>query len=99
MSVKIGMRLSHPGSYIRNWVLPENMTVKQAAEHLGVGRQALDALLNGRSALTPEMALRMEKAFGADMNNLLRMQLDFESQAVRERADSIMSTVQPYHAA
>ena len=93
------MKLSHPGSYVRNWVLPEDITVKEAANHLGVGRQALDSLLNGRSSLTPEMALRIEKAFGDSLENLLRMQVNHDSQAIRLRADEIVSTVRPYKAA
>jgi len=99
LAIKIGMKLSHPGSYIRNWVLPENMTVRQAASHLGVGRQALDALLNGRSSLTPEMAFRVEKAFGNSMEGLLRMQLNHDAQAVRARSDEIASSVRPWRAA
>jgi addiction module HigA family antidote len=80
-------------------VLPENMTVKEAAAHLGVGRQALDSLLNGRSSLTPEMALRIETAFGGSMEGLMRMQLNHDSQAVRERAAEIASSVRPWRAA
>lgn len=99
MSIKIGMTPSHPGSYIRNWVLPEGMTVKEAAEHLGVGRQALDALLNGRAALSPEMALRIEQAFGDSMDGLLRMQLNYDAHAMRARADEIAGSVRPYQAA
>jgi addiction module HigA family antidote len=99
MSIKIGMTPSHPGAYIRNWVLPESMIVKEAAEHLGVGRQALDALLNGRAALSPEMALRIEQAFGDSMDGLLRMQLNFDAYAIRARANEIVGSVRPYQAA
>jgi plasmid maintenance system antidote protein VapI len=54
----------------------------QAAEILKVRRATLSDLLHGKAALTPKMALRIEKAFGPDMNHLLRMQL-----ALRRRAD------------
>jgi addiction module HigA family antidote len=47
----------------------------RAAEILKVRRATLSDLLHGKAALTPEMALRIEKAFGPDMNHLLRMQL------------------------
>jgi addiction module HigA family antidote len=99
MVIKKKMRPSHPGSYVRNWVLPEGMTVTQAAKHLGVARQALDALLNGRSSLSPEMALRLEKAFGQPMEVLMRMQLAFETYSVREREAEITGGVEPYQAA
>lgn len=99
MTVKIGMRPSHPGSYVRHWVLPEDMTVTQAAKHLGVARQALDALLNGRSSLSPEMALRIEKAFGQPMETLMRMQLAYDAYAMRQREKEIAAEVAPYEAA
>jgi len=99
MSIKIGMRPSHPGSYIRNWVIPEGMTVTQAAKHLGVARQALDALLNERANLSPEMALRIEAAFGQPMQSLMRMQLLFDAHAIQLRRREIVANVEPFHAA
>jgi addiction module HigA family antidote len=53
------------------------MTVKDAAKQLGIGRPALSNFLNGKAALSTEMALRLEKAFGADRNRLLDMQAAF----------------------
>ncbi|MAW81861.1 MAG: addiction module antidote protein, HigA family [Parvularcula sp.] len=99
MAIKIGMRPSHPGSYVKNWVLPEGMTVTQAAKHLGVTRQALDALLNERSTLSSEMALRIEKAFGQPMEALMRMQLIYDAHAVRQQEAEIARKVEPYCAA
>ena len=68
---------------------PLNLTVTKAARILGVTRPALSALLNCRAALSPEMALRIEKAFGPKMDTLLRMQAAYEIAEVRERAAEI----------
>jgi addiction module HigA family antidote len=59
------------------------MSVKDAAERLGVGRPALSNFLNGKSALSPEMAVRLEKAFGADQKRLLDMQAAYDRQERR----------------
>ncbi|MFX0561142.1 HigA family addiction module antitoxin [Tepidibacillus infernus] len=64
----------HPGTYVRQTIIPSGMTVKAAAERLGIGRPALSNFLNGNSSLSPEMAVRLERAFGADRKQLLDMQ-------------------------
>ncbi len=69
---------AHPGFHIRATIIPKGMSVKKAAELLGVGRPALSNLLNGRAGLSTEMAARLEKAFGADPQELLKMQAEFE---------------------
>jgi len=80
------MRPSHPGQFIRMEVIePLGLSVTDAAKVLGVTRPALSALLNERAALSPEMALRVEKAFGPKMDTLLRMQTSFEIYEVRKR--------------
>jgi addiction module HigA family antidote len=62
---KIGMTPPHPGSFIREEILDElRLSISQAAEALGVRRATLSDLVNGNAALSPEMALRIEKAFG-----------------------------------
>jgi len=68
---------------------PLGLTVTKAAEALGVTRPALSALLNQHSALSPDMALRIEKAFGPKMDTLLRMQTAFEIAEARDRQDQI----------
>ncbi len=80
---------AHPGPYIRQSVLPENLTVKDAAEMLGVGRPALSNLLNGRAALSPEMAMRIEKAFQFDASDLLGMQARHDEFLARAVEDDI----------
>ncbi len=83
-------RPAHPGQFVRMEVIePLNLTVTRAAGILGVTRPALSALLNCRAALSPEMALRIEKAFGPKMDTLLRMQAAYEAAEVRERAAEI----------
>ncbi len=74
----------HPGTYVRESVIPVGMTVTDAARRLGIGRPALSNFLNGKSALSPEMAARLEKAFGADRKRLLDMQVAHDRQAVKK---------------
>jgi addiction module HigA family antidote len=65
----------HPGDLIKTEVIePLGLSVSKAADILKVRRRAtLSDLLHGKAALTPEMALRIERAFGPDMDHLLRM--------------------------
>lgn len=81
---------AHPGQFIRMEIIePLDLTVTKAARVLQVTRPALSALLNGRASLTPEMALRIEKAFGPKMDTLLRMQLAFDIAAARANEASL----------
>jgi addiction module HigA family antidote len=83
-------RPAHPGQFIRMEVIePLNLSVTHAARILGVTRPTLSALLNGRAALSPEMALRIEKAFGPKMDTLLRMQTAYEIAEARDREANI----------
>ena len=80
----------HPGDLIRTEIIEElGLTVKKAAEILKVRRATLSDLLHGKAALTPDMALRIEKAFGPDMDHLLRMQLAYDVAKTREHARKI----------
>lgn len=79
----------HPGLYIKNQVLPSGLSVKAAAELLGVGRPALSNLLNGKAALSSEMALRIEKTFGASQKDLLLMQAQFDQYQARLRDQNV----------
>jgi len=83
-------RPSHPGQFIRMEIIePLGLSVTEAAQVLGVTRPTLSALLNRRSALSPEMALRIEKAFGVKMDTLVRMQTAFEIAETREKESQI----------
>ena len=86
-------RPAHPGQFIRMEVIePLGLSVTKAAEILGVTRPALSALLNARSALSPDMALRIEKAFGPKMDTLVRMQTAYEIANARDREGDIKVT-------
>jgi antitoxin HigA-1 len=89
-TTNIGMKPSHPGDFIRTEILDElGLTVSKAAEVLDVRRATLSDLVNGKAGLSPEMALRIEKAFGVSMDTLLKMQTWFDTYTMRERADQI----------
>jgi addiction module HigA family antidote len=87
---KIGMQPPHPGDFIRTEILDAlGLSVARAAEILGVRRATLSDLVNGKASLSPEMALRIEKAFDISMDTLLRMQAWYDSYTMRQRADEI----------
>ena len=80
----------HPGEIIREEVLkPLKLTVTDAARVLAVARPTLSNLLNENAALTAEMALRIEKAFGPKMDHLMRIQLAYDLAQARKRESSI----------
>lgn len=92
------MTPSHPGDFLRTEVIEElGLSVTRAAEVLGVRRATLSALLNGNASLSAEMALRIEKAFGIDMDLLLRMQAWHDAARMRAREQEI--SVQRYEPA
>ncbi len=76
---------AHPGELLKLEVLASHgLSVTAAATILGVGRQSLSAMLNGNASLTPDMALRFEKAFGVSMELLLKMQLQHDVALMRK---------------
>lgn len=80
----------HPGDLIKTEIIEAlDLNVSKAAEILKVRRATLSDLLHGKAALTPEMALRIEKAFGPDMNHLLQMQLAYDVARTRDHAREI----------
>ncbi|MEM7464010.1 MAG: HigA family addiction module antitoxin [Pseudomonadota bacterium] len=89
MAIKVGMKPPHPGGFIKRSILPDDLSVTEAAEVLGVGRPALSNLLNEKASLSPEMALRVEKAFGVKMDTLLKMQARYDAEKMRERESDI----------
>ena len=95
MGMKVNMTPSHPGEFIRIEVIEElDLGESKAAEILGVPRDALADLLHCENALSPEMALRIEKAFGLSMDLLLRMQAWHDASEMRGRSHEI--TVERY---
>jgi len=101
MAAKQDIRMknpAHPGGFIKCEIIePLGLSVTNAAQVLGVTRAALSALLNERAHLSPEMALRLEKAFGVSMDTLMRMQNSYDVAQTRKRAADIKVT--PYQAA
>jgi len=80
----------HPGGFVKSEIIEGyGLSVTGAAEVLGVSRPALSAFLNERAQLSPEMALRLEKAFGLSMDTLMRMQNSYDIAQARKRADQI----------
>jgi addiction module HigA family antidote len=85
---------AHPGRIVREDCLPElNLTVGEAAHALGVSRQTLDKILNGRGSITPDMAIRFEKVFGSTADTWLRMQVAYDLALARGREAEILATV------
>ncbi len=75
---------AHPGEVLREY-LPEGMSVTEAAERLGVSRQALSAILNGRGGISAEMDLRLAQALGTTPGFWLRMQMQRDLWEAQEK--------------
>ncbi len=89
----------HPGELIREDCLtPLGLSVTAAAKWLGVSRQSLSELLNGRNGISPEMAIRLEKAGWGAAETWLRMQLSYDLWHAKLRADAINVKKYPDHA-
>ena len=93
MSAFAGIRLknpAHPGGFIKHEIIePLGLSVTAAADVLGVTRATLSTSLNERAHLSPEMALRVEKAFGVSMDTLMRMQNSYDIAQTRKREGEI----------
>jgi len=72
------------GQHIRDNIIPDEMTVSSAAKKVGVGRPALSNLLNDNASLSPQMAARLERAFGADAKELLALQSKLSAEELDE---------------
>ena len=78
----------HPGEIIKEFcVEPLTITVTKAAESLGVTRKTFSMLLNGKSDISPEMALRLSKVFGRTPEGWLRLQLQFDLWKAKQNID------------
>ena len=78
----------HPGEIIKEFcVEPLNLTVTKAAESFGVTRKTFSMLLNGKSGISPEMALRLSKVFGRTPEGWLRLQLQFDLWKAKQNVD------------
>src|SRR5215471_10032748 len=80
----------HPGDFVRTEIIePAGLSVTNAAKALHVSRPALSSLLNGKAALSGEMALRIERVFGVKMDTLMQMQLAYDIAKTRSREKEI----------
>jgi len=87
---QVAMKPPHPGQFIREEILEElDLSISRAAQALGVRRASLSDLVHEKTALTPEMALRLEKAFGISMETLLRLQAWYDTETMRQRSAEI----------
>ncbi len=80
----------HPGKHVRmNCIEPLNITVTKAAKALGVTRQTLNNLVNEKSSISPEMAVRLEKMGWGVADSWMRLQMAYDLAQVRQHADHI----------
>jgi antitoxin HigA-1 len=79
----------HPGFGIRDLIENAGMSVTDAARKLGVTRQALNNLVNGKAGISPEMAIRLEKVFGGTAEQWLRVQTAYDLAEARQRQADI----------
>lgn len=90
MAIKVHPSFAMPaGVWLKGSVIePENVNIGALAEKLLISRQTLSAILNGKAALTPALAVRMEKVLGTNANTLMRMQSVYEMTKAREAEKS-----------
>jgi len=79
----------HPGKIIKHSIESLGLTVTEAAQGLGVTRQTLSRMINTKTSLSPEMAIRVSKAFGSTPELWLRMQMAYDMAKMRTKAARI----------
>jgi addiction module HigA family antidote len=80
----------HPGLSIRHDCLePLGLSVTKAAKKLGISRKQLSAIVNGHSGISPEMAIRLDKAFGGSADTWFRLQAAYDLAQAKKTADRI----------
>lgn len=79
----------HPGQLVKACLDDLGLSVAEAAKGLGITRQQLHNIIAGRSNVTPEMAIRLEKAFGSTAGTWLRMQTNYDLAQIRQHAADI----------
>jgi antitoxin HigA-1 len=83
----------HPGSLIKADIDELGLSLVDAAKGLGVSRQQLHSVIAGRASVTPEMAVRLQKALGSTADTWLRMQMNYDLARVRKQALNIKRLV------
>lgn len=79
----------HPGKIIKHTIHSTGLGVTESAERLGVSRSTLSRVINEKASLSPEMAVRVSKAFGSTVEHWMRMQLAYDLASVEKTARSI----------
>ena len=79
----------HPGKIIKHAVEASGFSITEAAERLGVTRQTLSRVTNEQTSLSPEMAVRVSKAFGSSVEHWMRMQMAYDLAKVEKTAKTI----------
>jgi antitoxin HigA-1 len=94
MTPREGIRMKnppHPGGFVKTEIIePLGLSVTNAAHALGVTRAALSAFLNERASLSPDMAIRIKKAFGISIETLMRMQNSYDIAQTHMREGDIV---------
>ena len=81
---------THPGLSIKEGCLGDELTVTEAARLLGVTRHTLSLVINGRSGISPEMAIRLEKVGWSDADFWIRRQASYDLAQARKHEDQII---------
>ncbi len=80
----------HPGEVLKElWLAPMGITIKEAAESLGVARKTVSKIVNRRGAITPEMALRIEIVFGSTAETWMNMQTAYDLWQMKDLRRSL----------
>jgi addiction module HigA family antidote len=80
----------HPGEHVRaNCLEPLGLSITAAAKALGVARKTLSELVNGRSGISPEMAIRLQMAFGSSARHWMQLQLNYDLWRAEQRAGDL----------
>jgi addiction module HigA family antidote len=80
----------HPGHSIRHdCIEPLGLTISEAAKRLGVSRKQLSEIVNGHAGISPEMAIRLDKAFGGGAETWYRLQAAYDLAQAMKHADQI----------
>ena len=82
-------RPPHPGRQIKTALEAAGLNITEGADHLGVTRNTLSRVINGLSGISPDMAIRLNKAFGGGAEIWVRMQASFDLAQAREHEDEI----------
>jgi addiction module HigA family antidote len=81
---------AHPGRVVRDAIDKLDLSVTDAAHMLNVSRPTLSSLLNGRSGISSEMAVRLSKTIGSTPGFWMRLQMNYDLAQIEQRADSII---------